>query len=162
MVEFHGREVRGSQDHVRVLDHEFPIKPSADDAVPVRAVIFQIQGIELEGCLDAMPLVVLKQFLAAIVEYPVEASFEWPLGQAVRTILVLNIRGGKSQLAINRFDVKREVAACWPMPLRVLTSHEMQEMRMVVSAGPAPALREFEIKSEEDFVRGFKRMAGAG
>jgi hypothetical protein len=47
------------------------------------------------------------------------------------------------------------------MPFRVLAREEVQEMRMVVSTGPTPALRKFEIEAEVDLVGGVNRTTDA-
>ena len=48
------------------------------------------------------------------------------------------------------------------MPLRILGGEDVQEMRMVISTGPPPALRELEVEADPDLVGDFERMPGAG
>jgi hypothetical protein len=153
LVELHLGEVGGSQHHVGVFDDELPVEPATNDAVPVWAVILKIQGIELEVRLDAVPLVVLEEHVLAVVELPVVAALERPLGQAVGHVLVLDVLGSQPQFAADRLDVEREVAGGGTVPLRILGGHEVRQVGMEVLAAPAPALGELQVETDAHLVR---------
>ena len=84
-------------------------------------------------------LVVLEQHFLAVVELPVVAAPERPLGQAVGHVLVLDVLGSQPQFAADRFDVEREVAGSGTMPLRILRGHEVRQMRDGSSGRSSPS-----------------------
>lgn len=156
LVELHVGEIRRAQDHVGVVDDELAIEPAAHDPVGVGFVGLEVERVEFELRLDAVPLVVFEERFDAVVEFAVVAAFERSLGESMRRVLVLDVLCGETQSAIHRLDVEREMTRRRTMPLAVLRGHEVREMRVIVPSAPVPALREFQVVTNEELVGGLK------
>ena len=73
----------------------------------------------------------------------------------------MDIGGCKAQFAIHGFHVKGEVTGRRAVELRVLGREEVQQVRMIVPAGPTPIPGQLHIKTKPDFVGRFKQMPRA-
>ena len=122
-------------------------------------VSFFRSSIELEVCLDAVPLVVCEHFVFAIVHPAVVAAFEFALSQAVRFVLILDILRGQAQLAVPGLDVNGQMRRRGTREFAVFRGQEMHQVRMIRAPGPFPAFGEPHMEANVDRLRGFEQTA---
>jgi hypothetical protein len=108
LVEPHLGIVGRAEHNVGFVNDEFPVEPSSDDAICIRAIALEVERVEPEVCLDTMPSGVVEEDFPAVMEPAVVASLERALCEPVRRVVVLDVLGREAKLGGDWFNVQRE------------------------------------------------------
>ena len=88
-----------------MFDQQPTVEPAAGNSISVWKILRQIKRVELELGLNAVPAIVIKYHVLAVVEIAVESASQRPLCQTVRRVLVLHVGRRQTQPSADRFDI---------------------------------------------------------